>query len=134
MPVIFPVHPRTHRNLYSMSLGNRIDAMTGLHLLDPLGYLDFLKLMSSAKIVLTDSGGIQEEATILKVPCLTLRENTERPITVEVGSNHVVGMETEKIIDAFTQVRNNDLRELQIPPLWDGRAAERIVRILLDKV
>ncbi len=134
MPVIFPIHPRTHRNLYSMSLGNRIDAMTGLHLLDPLGYLDFLKLMSSAKIVLTDSGGIQEEATILKVPCLTLRENTERPITVEVGSNHIVGMETEKIIDAFTQVRNNGLRELQIPPLWDGRAAERIVEILLDKV
>ena len=134
MPVIFPVHPRTRRNLYSMSLGNRIDAMTGLRLLEPMGYLDFLKLMSSAKIVLTDSGGIQEEATILKVPCLTLRENTERPITVEVGSNHVVGMETEKIIDAFTQVRNNGLRELQIPPLWDGRAAERIVEILLDKV
>jgi UDP-N-acetylglucosamine 2-epimerase (non-hydrolysing) len=134
MPVIFPVHPRTHRNLYSMSLGSRIDAMTGLRLLDPLGYLDFLKLMSSAKIVLTDSGGIQEEATILNVPCLTLRENTERPITVEVGSNRVVGTETEKIIEAYTQVRDDGLRESQIPPLWDGRAAERIVRILLDKV
>jgi len=134
MPVIFPVHPRTRRNLYSMSLGNMIDAMTGLRLLDPLGYLDFLRLMSSAKIVLTDSGGIQEETTILEIPCLTLRENTERPITVEVGSNRVVGTKTEKIIEAYTQVRDEGLRESQIPPLWDGRAAERIVRILLDKV
>ena len=108
--------------------------MKGLQLLDPMGYLDFLKLMSSAKIVLTDSGGIQEEATILKVPCLTLRENTERPITVEVGSNHVVGTEKEKIIGAYTQVRDDGLRESQIPPLWDGRAAERIVPILLEKV
>lgn len=104
--------------------------MAGLRLLDPMGYLDFLKLMSSAKIVLTDSGGIQEEATILKVPCLTLRENTERPITVEIGSNRVVGTETGKIIEAYTQVRDDGLHESQIPPLWDGRAAERIVRIL----
>ena len=130
MPVVFSVHPRTRRNLSSTSLGERVDAMVGLRLLDPLGYLDFLKLMSSAKIVLTDSGGIQEEATILKVPCLTLRENTERPITVEIGSNRVVGTETEKIIEAYTQVRDDGLRESQIPPLWDGRAAERIVRIL----
>ena len=130
MPVVFSVHPRTRRNLSSTSLGERVDAMVGLRLLDPLGYLDFLKLMSSAKIVLTDSGGIQEEATILKVPCLTLRENTERPITVEVGSNRVVGTETGKIIEAYMQVRDDGLRESQIPPLWDGRAAERIVRIL----
>ncbi|MGB2866552.1 MAG: UDP-N-acetylglucosamine 2-epimerase (non-hydrolyzing) [Sedimentisphaerales bacterium] len=130
MPVVFSVHPRTRRNLSSTSLGERVDAMAGLRLLDPMGYLDFLKLMSSAKIVLTDSGGIQEEATILKVPCLTLRENTERPITVEIGSNRVVGTETGKIIEAYTQVRDDGLHESQIPPLWDGRAAERIVRIL----
>ena len=134
MPVIFPVHPRTRGNLYSMSLGNRIDAMAGLRLLDPMGYLDFLKLMSSAKIVLTDSGGIQEETTILKVPCLTLRKNTERPITVEVGSNRVVGTETGKIIEAYKQVRDAGLRESQIPPFWDGRAAERILRILMDRI
>jgi UDP-N-acetylglucosamine 2-epimerase (non-hydrolysing) len=134
MPVIFPVHPRTRRNLYSMSLGKRIDAMTGLSLLDPLGYIDFLKLMSSAKIMLTDSGGIQEEATILKVPCLTLRDNTERPITVEIGSNQVVGTKTDKIVEAYKQIRNNKLREMQIPPLWDGCAAERIVRILVDRI
>lgn len=134
MPVVFPVHPRTRGNLYSMSLGNRIDSMTGFRLLDPLGYLDFLKLMSSAKIVLTDSGGIQEETTILNVPCLTLRENTERPITVEVGSNRIVGTETAKIVDAYKQMRDHGACKSQVPPLWDGCAAERIVRILLDKV
>lgn len=134
MPVVFPVHPRTRRNLYSMSLRNRIDSMTGFHLLDPLGYLDFLKLMSSAKIVLTDSGGIQEETTILNVPCLTLRENTERPITVEVGSNRIVGTETAKIVDAYKQIRDYESRKSQVPPLWDGNAAKRIVRVLLDKI
>jgi UDP-N-acetylglucosamine 2-epimerase (non-hydrolysing) len=134
MPVVFPVHPRTRKNLYSMSLGNRIDSMAGFRLLDPLGYLDFLKLMSSAKIVLTDSGGIQEETTLLNVPCLTLRENTERPITVEVGSNRIVGTETAKIVGAYKQIRDHESRKSQVPPLWDGSAAERIVGILLDKV
>lgn len=134
MPVVFPVHPRTRRNLYSMSLGNRIDAMTGFRLLDPLGYLDFLKLMSSAKIVLTDSGGIQEEATILKMPCLTLRENTERPITVEVGSNRIVGTETVKIVEAYRKILEEGLPDIHIPPLWDGHAAERIVQVLVNKL
>jgi UDP-N-acetylglucosamine 2-epimerase (non-hydrolysing) len=134
MPVIFPIHPRTRRNLHSTSLWERIDAMVGLRLLDPVGYLDFLKLVSSAKIVFTDSGGIQEETTILKVPCLTLRENTERPITAEIGSNHVVGTETGRIIEAYRNVVGNGWREPQIPPFWDGYAAERIAKILLDKL
>jgi len=134
MPVIFPVHPRTHRNLYSMSLGNRIDAMTGLRLLDPLGYLDFLKLMSSAKIVLTDSGGIQEETTILGIPCLTLRENTERPVTVTSGSNHVASTETVKIVEAYRKILNEDSLDIDTPPLWDGHAAERIVQVLVNKL
>jgi len=134
MPVIFPVHPRTRRNLYSMSLGERADAMPGLRLLDPIGYLDFLKLMSSAKIVLTDSGGIQEETTILCVPCLTLRENTERPITVEIGSNHIVGTDPVKIVEAYGQVLNGRKHGSQIPPLWDGHAAEHIVKVLLDRL
>ena len=134
MPVIFPVHPRTRRNLYSTSLGERVDAMVGLRLLEPIGYLDFLKLMSSAKIVLTDSGGVQEETTILKVPCLTLRENTERPITVEIGSNHVVGMDTNRIIEAYHHVVENSQCEPQIPPFWDGRAAKRIVNILSERL
>lgn len=134
MPVIFPVHPRTRRNLYSTPLGARVSAMLGLRLLDPVGYLDFLKLMSSARIVLTDSGGIQEETTVLRIPCLTLRETTERPITVEVGSNRIVGTDPSKIIDTYRQVMNGGLSDPQLPPLWDGKASERIVRILLDRL
>lgn len=134
MPVIFPVHPRTRRNLNSTSLGKRVNAMMGLRLLNPVGYLDFLKLMSSAKIVLTDSGGIQEETTILKIPCLTLRENTERPITVEIGSNQVVGTDTRRIIEAYKKALDSSWRKPQVPYLWDGRAAERIVKVLLDEL
>lgn len=134
MPVIFPAHPRTRRNLCSTSLWERVDAMVGLRLLDPVGYFDFLKLVSSAKIVLTDSGGIQEETTILKVPCLTLRENTERPITAEIGSNHVVGTETGRIIKAYRHAVDEGWREPQIPPFWDGCAAERIVNILSERL
>lgn len=134
MPVIFPVHPRTRRNLYSTALGKRVDDMVGLRVLEPVGYFDFLKLISSSKIVLTDSGGIQEETTILGVPCLTLRENTERPVTVEIGSNQVVGNDTSRIIHAYRQAINGGWRKPQIPPLWDGLASERIVRILIDKL
>ena len=134
MPVIFPIHPRTRKNLSSWPLGERIKKLPNLQLTDPLGYLDFLKLMSSAKLVLTDSGGIQEETTILKIPCLTLRENTERPITTQVGSNRVVGTDTEKIIETYRQVIDGSWCEPQIPPLWDGHAAERIVKILLEKL
>lgn len=134
MPVIFPIHPRTRKNLSSWSLGERIEKLPNLRLTDPLGYLDFLKLMSSAKLVLTDSGGIQEETTILKIPCLTLRENTERPITTQVGSNRVVGTDTDKIIETYRQVVDGKWCEPQIPPLWDGHAAERILKILLDEL
>ncbi len=117
-----------------MSLGERVDAMEGLRLLEPIGYLDFLKLISSAKIVFTDSGGIQEETTFLGVPCLTLRENTERPITVEIGSNQVVGTNTCAIINAYRQVVNGGWHEPQIPPLWDGRASGRIIKTLMDRL
>ena len=134
MPIVFPVHPRTRSNLYAMALGPRIEAMSGLRLLDPIGYLDFLKLLCSTKIVLTDSGGIQEETTILKIPCLTLRENTERPITTEIGSNHVVGTLPKNIIERYQQILNGDFSHPRIPPLWDGHAAERIVNILSEKL
>jgi len=90
--------------------------------------------MTSARLVLTDSGGIQEETTILKVPCLTLRENTERPTTAEIGSNQIVGTNPDVIIKAYRQATGGNWRETQIPPLWDGRAAERIVKILLEKL
>jgi UDP-N-acetylglucosamine 2-epimerase (non-hydrolysing) len=89
--------------------------------------------MTSARLVLTDSGGIQEETTILKVPCLTLRENTERPVTVEIGSNQIVGTDPNVIIRAYRRATNSGWREPKIPPLWDGRAAERIVKVICEK-
>jgi UDP-N-acetylglucosamine 2-epimerase (non-hydrolysing) len=119
MPVVFPVHPRTRQRIGSVN--------HGIVAIDPLGYLDFLRLMSSAKIVLTDSGGIQEETTILNVPCLTLRENTERPCTIEMGTNRLVGTDPGMIIEAYREGKHKASR---IPPLWDGKAAERIVQIL----
>ncbi len=133
-PVLFPVHPRTRKNLANIGLQQRIEGLKNIHLLEPLGYIDFLKLTSSAAVVLTDSGGIQEETTILKVPCITLRENTERPVTAEIGSNQIVGTDTQKIITAYKNAINGNWRKPQIPPLWDGHAAERIVKILLEEL
>lgn len=98
---------------------------------DPIGYLDFLKFNFCAKVVLTDSGGIQEETTVFKIPCMTLRENTERPVTTEIGSNQVVGTNPEKILSAYHNATSGKWKEPQIPPLWHGRAAERIEEILL---
>jgi len=132
MPILFPIHPRTRKNMGKLGLQERIDGLANLHLLEPIGYLDFLKLQSSATIVLTDSGGIQEETTVLKIPCITLRENTERPITAEIGSNQIVGTDTEKIIAAYRNAISGDWREPAVPPFWDGHAAERIVRIMKD--
>jgi len=134
LPIIFPIHPRTRKNLSRSSLCTRVEAMANLRLIDPAGYLDFLKLMSDAKLVLTDSGGIQEETTILKVPCLTLRENTERPVTAELGSNTVVGTDPKKIIAAYRDAVEGRSREPKTPPLWDGHAAERIADILAEKL
>ena len=129
-PIVFPIHPRTRKNLEDSPLGDRAEGMTDLRLVEPMGYLDFLKLMASARLVLTDSGGIQEETTILKVPCLTLRENTERPITVEVGSNTIVGTDTGKILDAYRAILSGQGADCGVPPLWDGKAAKRIAEIL----
>lgn len=134
MPIIFPIHPRTRNNLGKLGLKDRIEKLANLRLLDPIGYLDFLKLTSSARLVLTDSGGIQEETTILKIPCLTLRENTERPSTVEIGSNQILGTDPRKILDAYQKVVTGQARKGKIPPLWDGHAAERIAKILVEKL
>jgi len=134
LPVVFPAHPRTRKNLIGSPLLGRIEGMPALRLVEPLGYLDFLKLMSSAKLVMTDSGGIQEETTILNVPCLTLRENTERPITVAVGSNVIVGTDPERILSGYRQAAGGNCRQIPPPPLWDGRAAERIVSVLAEKL
>jgi UDP-N-acetylglucosamine 2-epimerase (non-hydrolysing) len=132
LPILFPVHPRTRKNLITLGLRQRIEGLKNLHLLEPIGYLDFLKLTSSAAVVLTDSGGIQEETTILKVPCITLRENTERPITVTTGSNQLAGTDTAKIVAAYRNAVGGHGRQPQVPPLWDGHAAERIVKVLLE--
>ncbi len=130
LPVVFPVHPRTRKNLAVPALSALVARAGDLKLVDALGYLDFVKLISSARVVLTDSGGIQEETTILKVPCLTLRENTERPVTVEAGSNRIVGTEPSRILSGYRSAINGDGRPTRTPPLWDGHAAERIVTIL----
>jgi len=131
--ILFPMHPRTWKSLVRLNLLDRMKRLPRLHLLEPVGYLDFLKLMSSAKVVLTDSGGIQEETTILKIPCITLRENTERPITAAMGSNQVAGTDAAKIVAAYRNAADGNWQESRVPPLWDGRAAERIVRVLLGE-
>jgi UDP-N-acetylglucosamine 2-epimerase (non-hydrolysing) len=129
MPVVFPVHPRTRPAVLKSETASRLVEAGGLRLLDPLGYLEFLSLMEHSRVVLTDSGGIQEETTILGVPCLTLRQNTERPVTVTDGTNRVVGTEPARIIEGWREVRRNQLPR-KIPPLWDGQAARRIVDVL----
>ena len=152
LPVIFPVHPRTRKTIAELGLSDRVAAIRDLRLIEPLGYLDFLSLYSGARLVLTDSGGIQEETTALGIPCLTLRENTERPITVELGTNVIVGTDPTRIITAAnaalnglvnaagtdsdrpastTGISNASTRKtVRQPPLWDGHTSERILDAL----
>jgi UDP-N-acetylglucosamine 2-epimerase (non-hydrolysing) len=130
MPVIFPVHPRTQQNLTHGGIQHHPQ----LRLIPPVGYLDFLCLLSKASLVLTDSGGIQEETTALGVPCLTLRENTERPITISEGTNLLVGTDPAKIVAAARDALAGRGKAGRIPPLWDGHAAQRIVEILHRQV
>lgn len=139
MPVFFPVHPRSLERIRQFGLGRYLTeekATTptrGIVPLAPQGYLDFLCLMDHARLILTDSGGIQEESTILGVPCLTLRENTERPVTVEQGTNQIVGRDPKKILAAAERVLSAERRPVKAPELWDGHTAERIVKVLLEK-
>src|SRR2546422_201233 len=128
LPIVFPVHPRTKKTIAEFGFGERIKK-SNLSLIAPMPYLDFLGLYSGARLVLTDSGGIQEETTFLGIPCLTLRETTERPITVEMGTNTVVGTDTTKIITAAFAALNQTERQLVSIPLWDGHAAERILAV-----
>jgi UDP-N-acetylglucosamine 2-epimerase (non-hydrolysing) len=125
LPVIFPVHPRTRANIEKFGFAERV-ANSNIRLIEPLGYLDFMNLYSSAKMVLTDSGGLQEETTALGIPCLTLRENTERPITIELGTNQLVGTNAEKIKQAaFAILENSSKKDTKIPPLWDDASPIR---------
>jgi len=133
LPIIFPAHPRARKMIREHGLGELVEKTKGLRLIEPLGYLDFLNLMSGARVVLTDSGGIQEETTVLGIPCVTLRENTERPITVEMGTNTIVGTDTARIVSAAQAALENPSNGNQpiIPPLWDGHTAERIMSELI---
>jgi len=138
IPVFFPIHPRTMTRVRDLNLdhyfgGSRNGSPTGLQELAPLGYLDFLCLMDNSRLVLTDSGGIQEETTALGVPCLTLRNNTERPATVEHGSNQIIGVDPVRIVSAGRHILRTWSRSSRRPPLWDGQAARRIVEGVLQK-
>jgi UDP-N-acetylglucosamine 2-epimerase (non-hydrolysing) len=129
VPVLFPVHPRTRKMMTEGGLGKALEAAKDVRLVDPLGYLEFLALSSQAKLILTDSGGLQEESTALGVPCLTLRENTERPVTVTEGTNTVVGSNPERIKAEAAKILAGQGKAGRIPKLWDGRAAERIALV-----
>jgi UDP-N-acetylglucosamine 2-epimerase (non-hydrolysing) len=130
LAILFPAHPRTVQRLADLGLAERLANAPGLRIIEPLGYLEFLDLMMHARLVMTDSGGIQEETTILGVPCLTLRENTERPITISHGTNRLVGTNPERITAAVREILSASPTAGRLPELWDGHAAERIVSIL----
>ena len=131
LKLVFPIHPRTKKNIAGSNWEKRVEAMKNLLLIEPVGYLDFLKLTSHAALVMTDSGGIQEETTILGVPCMTLRENTERPVTVTEGTNRLVHITTKDILTNYQELKASNFETKgKIPKFWDGKAAERIVGIL----
>jgi UDP-N-acetylglucosamine 2-epimerase (non-hydrolysing) len=130
LPLFFPVHPRTKARISEFCLP--VVSNARIRLLEPQGYLDFLKLQKDAVVVITDSGGVQEETTYLGVPCLTMRCNTERPVTVSIGTNVLVGNDMQKLRYEFCRVLDDKSRRGGIPPLWDGKAGERIARIITD--
>ena len=131
IPVIFPVHPRTRERIHQFGLTSLLQ--NGVQICEPTGYLEFLNLMCGARFVLTDSGGIQEETTILGIPCLTIRKNTERPVTITDGTNVLVGVNPVRIIKEAQNIMDTDSKQDKIPELWDGKAAERIAGILTNK-
>ena len=143
IPVIFPCHPRTRKTIsqfglsqffeiaYDAASGNR--GSSGVHLIAPLGYLDFLQLMINCKFIMTDSGGIQEETTVLNIPCITLRNTTERPITISEGTNVLVGNDTQKIVHEAFNILEGKGKSGSRPQFWDGKSAERIVAILAER-
>jgi len=141
LPLIFPVHPRTRKHLTEMQtlahplwFGEGKLPARGICCLEPLGYLDFMALVAKARVALTDSGGLQEETTALGIPCVTLRDNTERPVTITHGTNQLVGTSPAKILVAASQILEKSVHDFSSPPFWDGHAAERIVNILREQV
>lgn len=134
LDIVFPIHPRTMKMLKKFRLTAQMESLNNLIITEPFGYLDFLKLMMESKIVLTDSGGIQEETTYLKIPCITLRKNTERPVTVSQGTNEICGLNRKKIRNQIRKIESGKFKKGKVPKLWDGETASRIVKILLSKI
>ncbi|MEL7122197.1 MAG: UDP-N-acetylglucosamine 2-epimerase (non-hydrolyzing), partial [Bacteroidota bacterium] len=131
--VVIPIHPRTRNRLVQFNLWDTFQQIPDLVITEPLGYLDFQKLISQSKFVLTDSGGIQEETTFRQVPCLTLRPSTERPITVTLGSNELIDFDLDKLKEKIDSIENGTFKKGSIPPMWDGQATKRIVASLKEK-
>jgi UDP-N-acetylglucosamine 2-epimerase (non-hydrolysing) len=134
IPLIFPIHPRTKRNLERFGIDRTLGKNRNILFIEPLSYLAFLNLVRSAKLVMTDSGGIQEETTYLKIPCITLRDNTERPVTVTMGTNYLVGTNRDKIVETAFLILNGKGKKGKVPPLWDGKAGQRIIQILTNRI
>ncbi len=132
--IVFPIHPRTKKMLGQFGLEKKAESIRGLKLIEPLGYIDFLSLMGQAQLVVTDSGGIQEETTYLGIPCLTMRENTERPVTVEIGTNQLTGSDTTIVLKKCLEVLDGKGKRGTVPELWDGKTAERIAKIIHKKL
>jgi UDP-N-acetylglucosamine 2-epimerase (non-hydrolysing) len=129
--IVFPIHPRTRAHMDKFGLTKRMEAIPNLILTEPLGYLEFIQLMSHAKAILTDSGGIQEETTYLGIPCLTFRDSTERPVTLSLGTNQLLAdLDPQKTYQALEKILAGEVKKGSIPPLWDGHAAERIAHTL----
>ncbi len=131
MPIYFPAHPRTSGNIKRFGLDHLIEN-SNIRFCPPMSYLNFLALCKDSGLVLTDSGGLQEETTMLQIPCFTLRDNTERPVTVEEGTNLVVGSSREAIIDSYKDFIKGRIKKGHIPKFWDGMTAKRITEILLQ--
>lgn len=132
LKVVFPIHPRTINNLKKFGLYEQFSGIDNLIQLQPLDYFSFQKLIANSKFILTDSGGIQEESTFLKKPCLTLRPNTERPVTTQIGTNHLIGDDWSSIPKYVDQILNDEFKSGEIPQLWDGRATDRVLKILSE--
>jgi len=130
IPVVYPVHPRTLESFKSHGLVNEFRDLSNLKLSEPLGYIDFIRLVRNSKFVLTDSGGIQEETTWLRVPCLTMRDTTERPVTVSLGTNKLVGRKLDEILRSVDQIMRGKWKRGRVPKYWDGRTTNRIIEIL----
>ena len=132
--ILFPIHPRTRKRLEEFGLADDVARVPGLTLIDPVGYLDFLALQQGAALVLTDSGGVQEETTALGVPCITLRENTERPVTVEHGTNELLGLDMPRVLQFARRAFSGEWKQARVPERWDGHAADRILKVLNENL